>query len=63
MNRPARKSDAMRIGIDALRTKLGTDVAQFVAAPPGYRIIELDDDGYSTSVVRLSEARYAPVQQ
>jgi Icc protein len=39
-----------------------SDVAQFVAAPPGYRIIELDEDGYSTSVVRLSEARYTPVQ-
>lgn len=39
-----------------------SDVAQFVTAPPGYRIIELNDDGYSTSVVRLSEARYAPVQ-
>lgn len=39
-----------------------SDVAQFVTAPPGYRIIDLDEDGYSTSVVRLPEARYAPTQ-
>jgi Icc protein len=39
-----------------------SDVAQFVKAPPGYRIIDLDGDGYSTSVVRLPEARYAPTQ-
>ena len=38
------------------------DVAEFVAAPPGYRIIELDEDGYSTWVVRLPEARYTPTQ-
>ena len=38
------------------------DVAEFVTAPPGYRLIELGDDGYSTSVVRLPEARYAPMQ-
>ncbi len=38
------------------------DVAEFVAAPPGYRVIELGDDGYSTTVVRLPEARYAPTQ-
>ena len=39
-----------------------SDVAQFVTAPPGYRIIELHENGYSTSVVRLPEARYAPTQ-
>jgi Icc protein len=39
-----------------------SDVAEFVTAPPGYRIIDLNGDGYSTSVVRLSEARYAPTQ-
>lgn len=38
------------------------DEAQFVAAPPGYRVVELREDGYSTSVVRLPEARYAPTQ-
>ena len=38
------------------------DVAEFVAAPPGYRLIELGDEGYSTTVVRLPEARYAPTQ-
>ena len=38
------------------------DVAEFVTAPPGYRLIELGDDGYSTTVVRLPEARYAPTQ-
>jgi Icc protein len=39
-----------------------SDVAEFVAAPPGYRLIELGEDGYSTTVVRLPEARYAPTQ-
>ena len=39
-----------------------SDVARFVTAPPGYRIIELHENGYSTSVVRLPEARYAPTQ-
>jgi 3',5'-cyclic-AMP phosphodiesterase len=38
------------------------DGAQFVAAPPGYRLIELGDDGYSTTVVRVPEARYEPTQ-
>jgi 3',5'-cyclic-AMP phosphodiesterase len=38
------------------------DVAEYVTAPPGYRLIELGDDGYSTSVVHLPEARYAPTQ-
>ena len=33
----------------------------FVAAPPGYRIIELRDDGYTTRVIRLPETRFAPV--
>ena len=39
-----------------------SDVAEFVASPPGYRLVELGDDGYSTTVVRLPEARYAPTQ-
>ena len=39
-----------------------SDVAEFVTAPPGYRLIELGDDGYSTTVVRLPEARYAPTE-
>jgi Icc protein len=34
--------------------------AEFVTAPPGYRLVELRDDGYTTSVVRLPEARYTP---
>jgi Icc protein len=38
------------------------DVAEFATAPPGYRLIELGADGYSTTVVRLPEARYAPTQ-
>ena len=33
-----------------------------VAAPPGYRIIELRDDGYTTRVVRLPEIRFIPTQ-
>lgn len=32
----------------------------FAAAPPGYRIIVLRDDGYTTRVVRLSETRFTP---
>lgn len=39
-----------------------SEVAEFVAAPPGYRMIELGVDGYRTTVVRLPEARYAPTQ-
>jgi Icc protein len=39
-----------------------SDVAEFVTAPPGYRVIELDEAGYSTWVVRLPEARYTPTQ-
>ena len=34
--------------------------AEFVTAPPGYRVIELDGDAYTTSVVRLPEARFSP---
>ena len=36
--------------------------AEFVAAPPGYRIIELHGDICATSVVRLPEALFTPVQ-
>lgn len=36
-------------------------VPTFVAEPPGYRIIELTDDGFSTTVFRLSEVRFSPV--
>ena len=37
-----------------------SEVAEFVRAAPGYRVIELDGDSCVTRVVRLSEARYAP---
>lgn len=36
-------------------------VPTFAADPPGYRIIELTDDGFSTIVYRLSEVRFLPV--
>jgi 3',5'-cyclic-AMP phosphodiesterase len=36
------------------------ETATFVAAPPGYRLIELDDEGCTTSVVRLPEIRFSP---
>lgn len=36
--------------------------ARFVPELPGYRLIELGDDGYSTAVVRVPTTRYAPVQ-
>jgi len=39
-----------------------SDEAEFVTAPPGYRVIELDGDTFTTSVVRLPEARFSPVQ-
>jgi Icc protein len=32
----------------------------FVRSAPGYRIVELDDEGHATWVVRLTEARYTP---
>jgi Icc protein len=34
--------------------------ATFVAAPPGYRVIELTDDGFSTTVCRLPIVRFSP---
>ena len=33
----------------------------FVAAPPGYRVIELTDEGFSTTVCRLPVTRFSPV--
>lgn len=36
------------------------DSPTFVAAPPGYRVIELNDEGYSTRVVRLPHVRFTP---
>ncbi len=33
----------------------------FVAEPPGYRVIELTDEGFSTTVCRLPVARFSPV--
>lgn len=36
-------------------------VPTFVAEPPGYRIIELTDDGFSTTVCRLSQVNFSPV--
>ena len=33
----------------------------FAADPPGYRVIELTDEGFSTTVYRLSETRCSPV--
>ena len=39
-----------------------SDIPLFVQAPPGYRIVELDDGRFSTRVVRLPEARYPPEQ-
>jgi Icc protein len=36
--------------------------AEFVSAPPGYRLVELGEDGYTTTVVRLPEARYSPTR-
>ena len=39
-----------------------SEEALFVTEPPGYRVIELDGDACTTSVVRLPETRFAPVQ-
>lgn len=35
-------------------------VPTFVAAPPGYRVIELHDTGHTTRVVRLPDVRFSP---
>ena len=35
--------------------------ANFAADAPGYRVIEVGPDGFSTHVVRLPEVRYTPV--
>lgn len=34
--------------------------AAFAGAPPGYRVVDLDGDAWSTHVVRLPVARFAP---
>ena len=39
------------------------DTATFAAAPPGYRLIELSDEGFTTRVVRLPEARFSPTEE
>lgn len=39
------------------------DVATFLKAPPGYRMIELHDDGCTTRVIRLPEAVFTPTEQ
>ncbi|MEO2016595.1 MAG: metallophosphoesterase [Fuerstiella sp.] len=36
-------------------------VANFAGDAPGYRVIEVGPDGFSTHVVRLPEVRYTPV--
>lgn len=36
-------------------------VANFAADAPGYRVIEVDSEGFTTNVVRLPEVRYTPV--
>ena len=39
------------------------DVTTLAAAPPGYRLIELNDKGCTTRVVRLPEARFSPTEE
>ena len=39
-----------------------SDEAEFVDAPPGYRVVELSAEGYATSVVRVPASSYAPTQ-
>jgi Icc protein len=36
------------------------ETTTFASDPPGYRIVELDGERWSTRVVRLPAARYAP---
>ncbi|HIE95815.1 MAG TPA: hypothetical protein EYG03_27410 [Planctomycetes bacterium] len=36
-------------------------VANFAADAPGYRVIEVGPDGFSTHVMRLPEVRYTPI--
>lgn len=38
------------------------DQATFAEAPPGYRLVELTDEGCTTTVVRLPEARFSPTE-
>jgi len=38
------------------------DTAAFAKAPPGYRLVELNDEGCTTRVVRLPEARWSPTK-
>ncbi|HAD61203.1 MAG TPA: hypothetical protein DCG12_18330 [Planctomycetaceae bacterium] len=39
-----------------------SDSPRFDEVAPGYRIIELHDDGFQTEVVRLPEVKYVPVR-
>jgi 3',5'-cyclic-AMP phosphodiesterase len=39
------------------------DSATFATAPPGYRLIELTDDGCTTEVVRLPQPPYTPTEE
>ena len=38
-------------------------VANFATAPPGYRVIEIDGEDFTTHVVTLPEIRYTPVNE
>jgi 3',5'-cyclic-AMP phosphodiesterase len=43
-----------------LQFSLAGETARFDHSPPGYRIVDLDGDRFTTHVVRLGEARFAP---
>ena len=55
-------ADVVTVPSTGLQFSPVSQEAEFVRAPPGYRVIEVDGDGCTTRVVRLPEARFSPVQ-
>lgn len=55
-------ADVVTVPSTGLQFSPVSDETEFVADPPGYRVIELDGDACTTSVVRLPETRFSPVQ-
>ena len=55
-------ADVVTVPSTGLQFSPVSQEAEFVRAPPGYRVIEVNGDGCTTRVVRLPEARFSPVQ-
>ena len=60
--RGSRRPRSCTVPSTGLQFSPTSDDAEFVEAPPGYRVVELSADGYATSVVRVPASSYAPTQ-